>query len=70
MINVDGCPVLWKSQIQSETAMSIMKLEVIDLAACCQELIPRTAMVDEMVASVGFTQFKNSKMHLCINEDN
>ena len=70
MINVDGCPVLWKSQIQSDTAMSTTQLEVIALAACCRELIPRIAMVDEMVASVGFTQFNNSKMHVCINEDN
>ena len=70
VINVDGCPVLWNSQIQSETAMSTMPLQVIALAACCRELIPRIAMVGEMVASVGFTQLKNSKMHVCINEDN
>merc|ERR1712086_839882 len=45
VINVAGCPVLWKSQLQTETATSTMQSEVISLAACCRELIPIVNMV-------------------------
>ena len=62
--------MLWKSQIQSETATSTMQSEVIDLAVCCQDLIPIIAIVDEVGAAIGLTQYDNSKMHMCIYKDN
>ena len=34
VLNVDERPVLWKPQLQSETAMSTMQSEVISLVAC------------------------------------
>ena len=43
---------------------------MIALAACCQELIPVIAMVDEVGTDMGLTQSDNSKMHVCIHEDN
>ena len=50
--------------------MSTMQSGVIDLASCCRELIPIIDMVDEVGAAVGLTQSENSKMHVCIHEDN
>ena len=35
IITVAGCPVFWKSQLQTETATSTIQAEVIALAACC-----------------------------------
>ena len=53
VINVDGCPVLWKSHIQSLTSMSTMQSEFIALSACYLDLIPIIAMVDEVGAAIG-----------------
>ena len=70
MINVAGCPVLWKSQLQTETATSTMQAAVIALAACCRELMPIIDMVDEVGTTFGLTQSEKTKMHVCIHEDN
>ena len=70
VINVAGCPVLWKSQLQTETATSTMQSEVISLAACCRELIPIVNMVKEIGSAVGLTTAESTKMHVCIHEDN
>ena len=70
MINVAGCPVLWKSQLQTETATSTMQSEVISLAACCRELIPIVNMVEEIGSAVGLSTAESTKMHVCIHEDN
>ena len=47
-----------------------MQAEVIALAACCRELIPIIDMVQEVGTAVGLTQSENSKMYVCIHEDN
>ena len=47
-----------------------MQSGVIDLADCFRELIPIIDMVDEVGAAIGLTQSGNSKMHVCIHEDN
>ena len=39
VINVANCPVLWKSQLQTEMVTSTMQAEVIALAGCYQELM-------------------------------
>ena len=43
---------------------------MIDLVACCRELIPIISMVYELGAAIDLTQSENSKMHVCIHEDN
>ena len=70
VINVSGCPMLCKPKIQSKTTTSTMQSELIALADCCREIIPVIAIVDEVGAAIGLTQSKNSKMHVCIHEDN
>ena len=70
IITVAGCPVFWKSQLQTETATSTMQTEVIALAACCQELMPIIDMVHVVGTVVGLTQSENTKMHVRIHEDN
>ena len=43
----------WQSRLQTETALSTMKAEVIALAAYMRELIPIVDMVKELTQSVG-----------------
>ena len=47
-----------------------MQSEVIDLVACCQEIITIIVMVDEVGSDVGLAQSENPKMHVCIHDDN
>ena len=70
VINVDGCPVLWKSQLQNEIATSTMQVEVIALAASCRELIPIVVTVKEIGTAVGLFASESTRMHVCIHEDN
>ena len=47
-----------------------MQSEVNALEAFFRELITIIAVVDEVGAAVGLKQSENSKMHVCIHEDN
>ena len=47
-----------------------MHSEVIDLADCCQEIITIIVMVDDVGADIGLAQSDNSRMHVCIHDDN
>ena len=62
--------MLWKSQLQSEKYTSTIQSEVIALEACCRELISIVVMVDEVGTAMSLIQSENSKMHVCIHEDN
>ena len=70
VINVSGCHVLWKSQLQTEIATSTMHAEVVALAACTRELIPIIDIVGEIGSAVGLSSSEQTKMHVCIHEDN
>ena len=62
--------MLRKYQLQSETSTSTIQSEVIALEACCRELISIVFMVDEVGTAMSLIQSENSKMHVCIHEDN
>ena len=64
VINVAGCPVLWNSQIQSETATITIQSEVLALSDCFRYLILIISMVDEVGDAIGLIQSENSKMHV------
>ena len=70
IITVAGCPVVWRSQLQSETATSTMQAEVIAFAACCRVLIPIIDMVKEIGSAVGLSTSEKTEMHVSIHEDN
>ena len=40
MILAANCPIVWKSTLQSKTALSTMEAEITALAHCCKELFP------------------------------
>jgi hypothetical protein len=40
VINLANCPVLWKSKLQTEIALSTMEAEYVALSASCKELFP------------------------------
>jgi hypothetical protein len=65
-----GCPVLWRSSLQTEIATSTMMAEYVSLSTACKDLFPVMALVKELGHSVGFTDDFVSKIHVRIHEDN
>ena len=60
---------MWRSQLQSKTALSTMEAEITALAACCRDLFPiidlTKSMADHYKLDTAVT-----KMNVTIHEDN
>jgi hypothetical protein len=64
-----GVPVLWKSKLQTQTALSTMEAKVIALGACMKELIPIMDMVQLLAVAVGIPA-GDVNMRVSVHEDN
>ena len=72
VLSFAGVPIIWKSQLQSEVALSSTEAEVIGLSAALRTAIPIVNMVDEM-ADLGFPILANQRekqIHCKVFEDN
>ena len=71
VILVAGCPVFWKSKLQTEIALSTMESEYIALSQSCRELLPLQDLVKEVGAIVGMPEGdKTMRVRSTIYEDN
>ena len=52
VITFDDAPILWKSQLQMETALSTMEAKIMVLSACCRDLFPIIYMVESVTRQV------------------
>ena len=64
-----NCPILWKSQLQSKTALSTMEAEIGALAHCCKELFPLMDLASDLAAHFGLDPVKTT-MNVTVHEDN
>jgi hypothetical protein len=64
-----NCPILWKSQLQSKTALSTMEAEISALAHCCKELFPLIDLAKSLAAHFKLEPVE-STMSVTIHEDN
>ena len=69
VITVAGCPVLWQSKLQTETALSTMEAEIVALAHSCRELFPVMDLVSRLGPAVGLDGGETN-MNVSIHEDN
>jgi hypothetical protein len=69
VITFADVPILWKSQLQTETALSTMEAEIIALLACCRDLFPIIDMVESVTSSVKLP-IGETTMKLSVHEDN
>ena len=53
IINYSGCPLLWKSQLQTEIALSSTESEYTGLSYALRDAIPIMQLLKEMIA-MGF----------------
>lgn len=70
VINVGGCPIIWKSTLQKEIACSTMESEYIACSTSCRELIPLRSLVKEISKAVGISDEELASLHTTIWEDN
>ena len=53
VLTFDGCPLLWVSKLQQETALSTLHAEYVALSQSLRELLPMKELVKEVVAGFG-----------------
>ncbi|KAL7460686.1 hypothetical protein ACHAXS_001129, partial [Conticribra weissflogii] len=69
-ILVAGCPIIWKSCLQMEIAMSMMEAEYVALSQSCKDLFPILDIVAEVTAAVGIPRDEVTRLHVTVHEDN
>ncbi|KAL7477223.1 hypothetical protein ACHAW6_003036, partial [Cyclotella cf. meneghiniana] len=69
VITVANCPVLWQSKFQTETALSTMEAEIVELAHSCRQLFPIMDMVSMLGEKIGLP-VSEATMNVSIHEDN
>ncbi len=70
VITFADVPILWKSQLQMETALSTIAAEIIALLACCRDLFPIINMVESVTRQVNLPIRETTTMKLSVYEDN
>jgi len=69
-INFAGCPILWKSQLQTEVALSSTESEYTGLSYALREAIPVMNLFQEMIENRIPVQSSHAKLHCKLFEDN
>jgi hypothetical protein len=69
VITFTDVPILWKSQLQMETALSTIEAKIIALSACCRDLFPIIDMVESVTCQVNLP-IEETTMKLSFHEDN
>ncbi|KAL7475644.1 hypothetical protein ACHAW6_001552, partial [Cyclotella cf. meneghiniana] len=70
VIMVFGCPVVWRSNLQTEIAVSTMEAEYVAFSTACKDLIPVVAVIRELSNAVGLVDDFVTNLHIKIHEDN
>lgn len=65
-----NCPVLWRSRLQTEIALSTMEAEYVALSTACKDLLPLIHTMRELCIAVGLPKSFGANMHIKIHEDN
>ena len=70
VISAFGCPIVWRSNLQSAIALSTMEAEYVALSTACKDLIPVIGIVRDLSDAVGLDSSFDANMHIKIHEDN
>ena len=70
IIMINKCPILWKSQLQTEIAMSTMEAEYVALSAACRDVIPLVRLTSELGTRYGLGEGGTPVLRTTIYEDN
>jgi hypothetical protein len=70
VICLANCPVLWKSKLQSEIALSTMEAEYVALSTSCHDLFPLIDITKELCSTFALHLDEYAYVHVKIHEDN
>ncbi len=70
VICLSNCPVLWKSKLQTEIALSTMEAEYVALSTSCHDLFPLIDITNRLCTALQFKMQAETHMHIKIHEDN
>ena len=72
VINLADCPVLWKSRLQTEIALSTMEAEYVALSTSCRDLFPIIDLTKEIcsIFKMDIAINNTADMHIRVHEDN
>ncbi|KAL7547469.1 hypothetical protein ACHAWF_011772 [Thalassiosira exigua] len=70
VITLAGCPVLWRSSLQSEIALSTMEAEYVALSTACKDLFPLVDLVKEIARFWDLPIDQKTGLHVRVHEDN
>ena len=70
VMTFSGVPIIWKSKLQTKTALITMEAEYIALSITIREMLPLRELIIEVCDSIGLEMKEISTMHNTIWEDN
>jgi len=72
IINLADCPVLWKSLLQTEIALSTMEAEYVAMSTSCRDLFPLIDLTKEIcsIFKMDIVVKETADMHIKVHEDN
>ncbi len=70
IICLSNCPVLWKSKLLTEIALSTMEAEYVVLSTSCHDLFLLIDITNELCTALQFKMQAETHMHIKIHEDN
>ena len=70
IIKIGGCPVIWKSQLQTATALSTMEAEYNALSTAMTTVLPMKRMLQEVAEFLGVPAEMKATIHATVFEDN
>jgi hypothetical protein len=70
VICLSNCPVLWKSKLQTEIALSTMEAEYVTLSTSCRDLFPLIDITNKLCTALQIKMQAKTHMHIKIHKDN
>jgi hypothetical protein len=70
VICLANCPVIWKSKLQTEIALSTMEAKYVALISSCQDLFPLINITKVLSSTFDLQLQVNANMHIKIHKDN
>ena len=67
---IGGCPVIWTSKLQTETALSTMQAEYIALSTSMRDLLPFRELMLDVCRYIGLTPDELASIKSTVWEDN
>ena len=70
IITLADCPLIWKSQLQSEVSLSTLEAEYSALSQSMRTLLPMRELLLEVSSSIRLPMALSSTIHCTVFEDN